>query len=72
MRRKKKKKKKDGPYPEKEIKDKSRAKGDASSIHKNSTDMNILISLYDLFTLLDPIFNFAKYVMQVSFFYPLP
>jgi hypothetical protein len=28
--------------------------------------------LYDLFTLLDPIFNFAKYVMQVSFFYPLP
>ena len=69
--RKREKKKKDSPYLK--IKDKSHAERGASSIQKNSTHMHILIWLYDLFSPLDPVFDFAKYVVQVCFlFIPYP
>ena len=44
-------------------------KGDASSSHKNSTHMHILIWLYDLFSLLDLVFDLAKYAVQVCYLF---
>ena len=51
----------------------SSAKGDASSSHKNSTHMHILIWLYDLLSLLDPVFDFATCAARVCYlFIPYP
>ena len=69
--KKKKKKKKDSPYPK--IKDGVMQKGVRVPSRKNSLHMHILIWLYDLFSPLDPVFDFAKYVVQVCFlFIPYP
>ena len=43
----------------------------ASSIQKNSTHMHILIWLYDSFSRLDPIFDFAKHVIQACYLFIL-
>ena len=74
MRRKKRRKKNERQLiSQQKIKGRVLQKGDASSSHKNSTHMHILIWLYDLLSLLDPVFDFATCAARVCYlFIPYP